>query len=99
MKIFEIGRLVATRGIVDRIESEALSDNDFRTFVNTSFERYTKCDWGDLCKEDKEANNTAVEQGNLRILASYVHPKTKETIWIITEADRSYTTILLPDEY
>lgn len=99
MKKFEIGRLVASRGIMEQIESEALSDNDFRTFINKSFERYIKCDWGDLDEEDKALNDNAVERGDLRILAAYIRPETKEKIWIITEADRSYTTILFPNEY
>ena len=52
---------------------------------------------GDLCDEDKEENELSVEQG-FRILSAYeLHTGAK--VWVITEADRSATTILLPDEY
>ena len=58
--------------------------------------RYTEADWGDLCDEDKEINNEALELGG-RILAKYHF--NGESIYIITEADRSVTTVLLPCEY
>ena len=54
--------------------------------------------WGNLCEEDKRANDYAVENGE-RILSSYIIGENKVKIWIITEWDRSYTTILLPEEY
>ena len=54
--------------------------------------------WGDLCEKDKQMNDYAVENGE-RILSSYIIGENKIIIWIITEADRSYTTILLPEEY
>lgn len=60
--------------------------------------RHARGDWGDLCEEDKGANDTAYRCGEGRILSSY-KTKTGEKIWIITEADRSATTILLPEEY
>jgi hypothetical protein len=59
--------------------------------------RHEAGDWGDLCDEDKDVNREALENGG-RILSSYyVTPSDK--IWIITEADRSVTTVLLPSEY
>ncbi len=70
---------------------------DFRSFVNDSIERYSNCDWGDTCDEDKETADYAVEHGE-RILAVYQHDKLP-TIWIITEWDRSVTTVLFPEEY
>lgn len=91
----KLGRLVMTSGIARKITS----DKDFQDFVNASFGRYIKGDWGDLSDEDKNANEEAVKCGDLRILAAYINPKTKEKIWIITEANRSYTTILFPEEY
>ena len=51
-----------------------------------------------MCQEDKNENNLAVKAGNLRIFSAYEHP-TLPKIWIITEADRSATTVLFPDEY
>ena len=53
-------------------------------------------DWGDVCEEDRESNEEALLM-QLRILSSYNFSKDK--IWIITEADRSVTTILLPSDY
>jgi hypothetical protein len=55
-------------------------------------------DWGDLTVADKEANERALKEEG-RILSAYILPKSKEKIWVITEADRSVTTILLPSEY
>ena len=67
--------------------------------------RHHKGDWGVVDGEDKETNDKAIEYGN-RILSAYPIDKDKpckgwgdNTIWIITEADRSVTTILLPSEY
>lgn len=86
---FQLGRTVVTKGVSRRMEEHP----DFRLFVNDSLERYSKCDWGDTCSEDKEA----VGHGE-RILAVYEHDKFP-TIWIITEWDRSVTTVLFPEEY
>lgn len=54
-------------------------------------------DWGDLDEEDRKENDLSVEEG-FRILSAY-ELYTGEKVWIITEADRSSTTILLPSEY
>ena len=53
--------------------------------------------WGELCEEDKAANDLAVAFGN-RILSCY-HAPDGEKVWVITEWDRSVTTILLPSDY
>ena len=53
-------------------------------------------DWGDLCAFDRRHNEIALRDG-YRVLSSY--PAGSECVWIITEADRSGTTILLPEEY
>lgn len=58
--------------------------------------RHHQGDWGDVCEEDRESNEEALLM-QLRILSSYNFSKDK--IWIITEADRSVTTILLPSDY
>ncbi len=66
--------------------------------------RHVVGDWGDVCPEDAQANEEALQFGT-RILSSYLlTPPTDETltpakVWLITEADRSATTILLPEEY
>mgnify|MGYP001303965363 CR=1 FL=1 len=86
---FELGQLVATRGINVRL----LNDSDFSKFLWNSFARYKNCDWGDIPHEDKKMNDSAVKNGDDRIVARY------NDIYIITEWDRSATTILFIDEY
>ena len=89
---FKLGKLVMTRGVHSKIKE----DVDFAIGVLDAFERYQRCDWGDLCEEDKTENEQALKNGN-RIFA--VYNIGNEKIWIITEHDRSVTTILFPDEY
>jgi hypothetical protein len=60
--------------------------------------RHSKGDWGDVCEEDAALNDEAVIEGS-RVLSAYTLPKTGERVWIITEADRSSTCALRPDEY
>ena len=91
---FPMGKLLMTRGVNDRVAD----DTEFSKFVLESLRRHARGDWGDLCQEDKGENEYALRQGNLRIFSAYESnglPK----IWIITEADRSATTILFPEEY
>lgn len=90
---FKLGSVVVTNGIADKIED----DRRFAKFVQLSLERYMSCDWGDSYDEDKQANDEALENGE-RLLAAYIW-KDDVKIWIITEWDRSVTTILFPDEY
>ena len=89
---FELGRLVCTRGVSDVMAE----DIDFYHDVLSAIQQYIKCDWGITCKEDKQLNDEAINTGD-RILAAYMTEHGK--IWIITEADRSATTVLFPDEY
>jgi len=58
--------------------------------------RHARGDWGDLSEKDRVANERALVEGD-RILSAYVLPQGR--VWIITEADRSVTTALLPEEY
>ena len=95
MTPFRLGRLMMTKGISDTIENNP----DFSAIISSALYRHSNCDWGDMSAEDKAANNDAIKSGE-RILSSYKtgcadHGK----IWIITEADRSVTTILFPEEY
>ena len=90
---FSFGQLVFTRGVNDRVAD----DVQFAKFVTESLGRHAKGDWGDLGQEDKQENEFSLKEG-FRLLSAYERnglPK----IWIITEADRSATTILFPDEY
>lgn len=89
--MFEMGLLVVTNGINDKLDSVRFSKE-----ITVALHRYTRGDWGEMEQEDIEANNEALRTGE-RLFAAY---KTSEgKIWIITEADRSATTILFPDEY
>lgn len=89
---FELGKIVMTNGIARYLAE----DVDRFWTLNKCLYRHRCGDWGDLCEEDKQANDYAVEHGE-RILSAYELFGTK--IWIITEWDRSVTTILLPEEY
>jgi hypothetical protein len=60
-------------------------------------DRHVNGDWGEVPEADKQANEVSVEHG-LRILSAYT-TSAGDQIWILTEADRSATTILLPSEY
>ena len=88
---FELGTLVVTTNIANKLnESPA-----FATFVTTSLKRFQYGDWGDLCTEDKEVSDKAVIDGEM-IMGAYKHDGLE--IWIITEWDRSATTIMFPYE-
>ena len=95
---FQTGQIVATRGVYDL----AAENTEFATFMRKSLDRHVKGDWGDLDDEDKQANDQALKRGT-RLLSAYNDARFPghgvSTIWIITEADRSATTILFPDEY
>jgi hypothetical protein len=90
---FQLGQIVATRGVSNRIES----DPAFAAHVSTSFSRHAFGDWGDVCEEDKQENELSLKE-DYRLLSSY-GKDTDNHIWIITEADRSVTTVLFPSEY
>jgi len=88
---FNPGKLVMTRGVNDHIAE----DLPFAKFVLDCLKRHVHGDWGDMCKEDRAENEFALGRP-LRLFSAYEGPR---KIWIITEADRSVTTILFPDEY
>lgn len=90
---FELGMLVQTAGV-----SEQSSDPSFANFVLSSIRRHASQDWGELCAEDKELNDESVDSEG-RLLSAYVQPGTGVKIYIITEWDRSVTTVLFPEEY
>lgn len=89
---FNLGQIVMTRGVYDK----AVEDKEFSKFISVSLERHSQGDWGDLCKEDIQENELALGQG-CRLLSRYQYGK--RIIWIITEADRTVTTALFPEEY
>lgn len=90
-QLFELGKFVATPGALEMLGRHELTPMQF-------LQRHCTGDFGDdLCDEDKEANNEAIWNGE-RILSSYKINET-DKIWIITEADRSSTCCLLPEDY
>ena len=93
-KKFDLGQVVVAKDVDEKMKE----DRSFRVFVQVSIDRYVHRDWGQTCDEDVKANNRAIQNGE-RIRAVYKQPRTDTTIWIITEADRSVTTIVFPDEY
>ncbi len=94
---FDLGPILATPGALAALASSGADPLALLA-------RHARCDWGDLCAEDKAANDMAVT-GGARILSAYALPGGKEKIWIITDAvidgegHRQATTLLLPDEY
>ncbi len=88
--LFELGRVVATPGAL-----QALEEN--KKYGMEYLGRHLFGDWGDLEQEDKEENELSVRKG-FRILSAYKLPDGQK-LWIISEADRSVTTLLLPSEY
>lgn len=90
MPLFELGQIVSTPGALAAIEK---SNELYETFLR----RHRAGDWGLVDREDMQVNNEALKNG-YRLLSAY-RLRSGEKIWIITEADRSSTTILLPDEY
>lgn len=88
--LFKLGQIVATPGAL-----ELLTENNVSP--STLLVRHVSGDWGDMDDEDKKSNDDAVKYGN-RTFSAYVLPD-GDKVWIITESDRSYTTILKPEEY
>ncbi len=87
---FPLGQVVATPGALEALAAAGQEPAEFLT-------RHQVGDWGDLDEEDKAENELSLKQG-FRLLSAY-HLSSGEKVWIITEADRSATTILLPAEY
>jgi len=88
--LFPSGRLVATPGALALLEQANKSPLEFLS-------RHLRGDWGDLDQADKTENELSLKYG-FRLLSNYQVTDT-EKIWIITEADRSVTTLLLPADY
>jgi hypothetical protein len=89
---FSLGRIVWTKNI----NSLVAIDASFSKFVLRSLRSHANSDWGDLSDEDKKENDFSLNK-QLRLFSSYSQNEYK--IWIITEADRSATTVLFPSEY
>ena len=87
---FDLGQIVATPGAIKALEDAEQTPVEFLS-------RHVAGDWGTVDAEDKRLNDEAIEIGS-RILSAYV-TQADVKLWIITEADRSSTCILLPSEY
>ena len=87
--LFALGKVVGTPGALQTLAQYDVRPSDLLA-------RHISGDWGQLDPEDVGVNNAAVQHGD-RILSAY--PVGEETVWIITEWDRSVTTLLLPSDY
>jgi len=96
-KKFNLGKVVITPGISMLLEA---SGEPFSKFINKCLNKHICGNWGEICDEDKETNEDALVN-NLRLMSVYTYNGELEDskIWVITEADRSVTTLLLPEEY
>ena len=88
--LFPLGQVVATPGALRALAEAGQEPAEL-------LDRHASGFWGDVCEEDWRANEEALRHG-LRILSSY-RLVSGEKLWIITEADRSATTLLTPQEY
>jgi hypothetical protein len=86
--LFRLGRIVSPPNALSRLSQED---------ILTGIQRHQAGDWGDLPQEDIRENQLALEKG-LRLFSAY-HTKDGTKFWIITEADRSVTTVLMPEDY
>lgn len=87
---FELGHVYATPGALEAMQ-------EARQWPTRFLARHVRGDWGEVDAEDAAENELSVTNG-FRILSAYTL-RTGVRIWVITEADRSATTILLPEEY
>lgn len=88
--LFETGRIQATPGALETLSSDG---DDILSLVG----RHVAGDWSEMSAEDQQANRRSLADGT-RIFSAY-RTRNENRIWIITEADRSATTVLLPEEY
>jgi hypothetical protein len=89
VSLFSLGQVVATRGAIALMEAARIDPVQL-------LQRHQSGDWGDLDAGDQRENDYAVHRW-LRIFSAYGRPP--DRLWVITEADRSVTTILRPEEY
>jgi hypothetical protein len=87
---FPLGRVLATPGALEALEKAGQQPQEF-------LDRHAKGDWGEVDSHDAKENEISLQRG-FRLLSSYT-TVAGDKLWIITEADRSATTLLLPEEY
>ena len=88
--LFGFGQVLGTPGALRALGEAGQGPDEFLA-------RHVTGDWGEVCEEDKAENELSVREG-FRILSAY-RLRTGVKVWVITEADRSATTFLLPSEY
>jgi hypothetical protein len=86
--MFSLGQVVATANAHSQLTQEDITH---------ALDRHCQGDWGDVCPEDWKSNDEAIQFGE-RLVSSY-KSATGVKFWIITEWDRSITTVLLPEDY
>jgi len=90
---FDLGQIVMTSGVAEQVAT----DTAFAQFVTSSLKRHANGDWGEMSAEDKKENDYSLDK-HLRLFSAY-EKKPFPKLWLITEADRSATTILFREEY
>ena len=86
--LFRLGRIVATPNALRALTQEE---------ILSALQRHVSGDWGDVCEEDRKENELSLNR-HLRLFSVY-HAQNGTKFWVITEADRSSTCILLPEDY
>lgn len=85
---FALGQIVASKNAADTLNAED---------ILTAIKRHAQCDWGDLTEDDRALNDLSLVD-DARLLSAYVD-RNGTKFWVITEWDRSVTTVLLPEDY
>ncbi|MDE1554309.1 MULTISPECIES: hypothetical protein [Comamonas] len=88
---FSPGQVVMTAGVDELVRQGRLNPTPY-------LRRHLHGDWGDLSDDDRRLNDAALQSGEDRLFSSYQVTRDLK-LWIITEWDRSVTTLLLPSEY
>ena len=86
--VFPLGQIVSTPNALGRLSQDELL---------RGLQRHQAGDWGDVDEHDRVANDLALQEGT-RLFSVY-HSATRVKFWVITEADRSVTTVLMPEDY
>ena len=87
--LFPLGQIVLTPAAITLMQAHAMDPSDL-------LDHHVTGDWGDLCEDDRAENERALREGG-RLFSAYGTAECR--LWVITEADRSVTTILRPEDY
>ncbi len=94
-QLFPLGRVMMTTNLQGKVQEA--NPEHWEEELQELIRRHASGDWGDLDEEDKQENNLSLERG-FRIFSAY-NTSSGMRVWIITEADRSVSTVLLPEDY